>query len=93
MLKPKAELALRDVGEPTTDAELKLGEAKGGVESRTKQMGGGISGGYGACERTVGAITCTMLRLRRLKLLLCTTSGAYAITVTLDDQFAEAKAH
>jgi len=26
------------------------------------------------------------LRLRRLKLLLCTTSGAYAITVTLDDQ-------
>ena len=32
------------------------------------------------------------LRLRRLKLLLCTTSGAYAITVTLDDQFAEAKA-
>ena len=33
------------------------------------------------------------LRLRRLKLLLCTTSDAYAITVTLDDQFAEAKAH
>jgi hypothetical protein len=31
------------------------------------------------------------LRLRRLKLLLCTTPGAYmyAITVTLDDQFAE----
>ena len=36
MLKTKAELALRDVGEPTTDAELKLDEAKGGVESRTK---------------------------------------------------------
>ena len=33
------------------------------------------------------------LRLRHLKLLLCTTSGAYAITATLDDQFAEAKAH
>ena len=32
-------------------------------------------------------------RLKRLKLLWCTTSGAYAITVTLDDQFAEAKAH
>ena len=32
-------------------------------------------------------------RLKRLKLLWCTTSGAYAITVTLDDQFVEAKAH
>jgi len=32
------------------------------------------------------------LRLRRLKLLLCVTSGAYAITVTLDDQFVETKA-
>ena len=48
MLKSKAELALRAVGEPTTEAELKLGEAKGGVESRTKQLGGGISGSYGA---------------------------------------------
>jgi hypothetical protein len=43
MLKPKAELALRAVVELTTDAELKLGEAKGGVESRTKQLDGGIS--------------------------------------------------
>ena len=37
-----------------------LGEAKGGVESRTKQLGGGISWSYGAYERTVGAITCTI---------------------------------
>ena len=43
MLKSKAELALRAVGEPTTDAELKLGEAKGVVESKTKQLCGGIS--------------------------------------------------
>jgi len=58
MLKPKAELALRAVVELTTNAELKSGEAKGGVESRTKQLGGGISWSYGAYERTVGAITC-----------------------------------
>jgi len=44
----------------TTTAELKSGEAKGVVESRTEQLGGGISWGYGAYERTVGAITFTI---------------------------------
>ncbi len=42
-MKPKAELALRAVVELTTNSELKLGEAKGGVESRIKQLGSGIS--------------------------------------------------
>jgi hypothetical protein len=48
------------VVELTTTAELKSGEAKGVVESRTEQLGGGISWGYGAYERTVGAITFTI---------------------------------